>query len=181
VSGYVQAWSPKDHELRTIPLPEQAITLLTRWQAAAPERCPYVFLDAGRWEYYRQEVDAGNWVKGRDLMNNVLRRFKTLCRRAGVGPFTVHDLRRSCITNWARHLPIHVVQQLAGHSDINTTQQYYLSVRAEDVVQAQAVQQSLLGKILDSGATDQKLTNSARKRTFPGKRATPSLPQPPAN
>jgi len=93
----------------------------------------------------------------------------------------VQRLRRSCITNWARHLPIHVVQQLAGHSDINTTQQYYLSVRAEDVVQAQAVQQSLLGKILDSGATDQKLTNSARKRTFPGKRATPSLPQPPAN
>jgi integrase len=29
------------------------------------------------------------------------------------------------ITNWAQKLPIQVVQQLAGHSDISTTRKYY--------------------------------------------------------
>ena len=91
-------------------------------------------------------------------------------KAAGVAKFTYHDLRRSCITNWARHLPIHVVRKLAGHSDIKTTQQFYLSVQAEDVARAEATQESLLGKILPSDLTDQKLTNSGQKRAFPGRK-----------
>jgi hypothetical protein len=78
------------------------------------------------------------------------------------------DLRRSCITNWAKQLPIHVVQELAGHSDIKTTQQFYLSVQPEDVKKAQSIQESVLGNILTRVPTDQLLTNSARKRVFPG-------------
>jgi len=74
-SGYVQPWTPKDHEMRILPLPPQAINLLSRWQSTAPENCPYVFMDAGRWDYYRQEVDGGRWTAGRDLMNNILRPF----------------------------------------------------------------------------------------------------------
>ena len=119
-------------------------------------------------------------MAAQDLVNNVLRRFKTICRRAGVGPYTIHDLRRSCITNWARHLPIHVVQQLAGHSDINTTRQFYLSVQPDDVSKAQAVQERLL-RIPADDLTDPKLTHSAPKRAFPGrqgcqpKQQTPDL------
>jgi len=33
----------------------------------------------------------------------------------------VEDLRRSCITNWAKELPAHVAQRLAGHSSLETT------------------------------------------------------------
>jgi integrase len=102
-------------------------------------------MEQGGWEHYRRRVAEGQWIQGQDLVNNVLRRFRTACRRAGVGPFTIHDLRGSCITNWARSLPIHVVQQLAGHSDIKTGQQYYLSVQSDDVTKAQRVQESLLG------------------------------------
>lgn len=166
--NWVQAWTPKDHEMRAIPLSDQAVNLLAAWQSAAPEECPYVFMEHGRWEYYRQEVSQGRWETGRDLVNNVLRRYKTICRRAGVGPYTIHDLRRSCITNWARDLPIHVVQQLAGHSDIKTTQQFYLSVREDDVAKAQKIQTALLGKIPIGDPTDQLLTNSGQKRVFPG-------------
>jgi integrase len=168
-SGWVQAWTPKDHEMRAIPLPEQAVNVLSAWQAVAPEQCPYVFMEAGRWQYYRQQVVERRWRQGCDLVNNMLRRFKTICRMAGVGPFTIHDLRRSCITNWAQRLPIHVVQQLAGHSDIKTTQQFYLSVQPEDVDKAKAIQASLLGDVVASGPTDQLLTNSGRKREFPRK------------
>ncbi|MGB2755698.1 MAG: site-specific integrase [Phycisphaerae bacterium] len=59
--------------------------------------------------------------------------------------FTFHDLRRTCITNWAKHLPVHVVRKLAGHSDIKTTQRYYLSVQEDDLEKARVVQSEVLG------------------------------------
>ena len=126
-------------------------------------------MEQGRWEYYQQQVKSGKWRSGQDLINNVLRRSKTICRKAGVGPYTVHDMRRSCITNWAKRLPIHVVQQLAGHSDIKTTQLYYLSVQPEDVSKAQAVQSLVLSKIPTNGLTDPELTHSGQEHTFPGR------------
>jgi integrase len=39
------------------------------------------------------------WNERRLLMNNWLRRFKTMCKRAKL---SIHELRHSCITNWAR-------------------------------------------------------------------------------
>jgi integrase len=169
--GWIQPWQPKDHELRTVPLPEQAANLLAAWQSVAPENCPYIFMDHGRWNYYRQQLENREWRTGQALLNNVLRRFKTLCRTAKVGPYTVHDLRRSCITNWAKKLPVHVVQKLAGHSDIRTTQKYYLSIQHEDIKNAQKVQAKLLGKIPANDLTDPKVTHSAQKRVFPGRKA----------
>jgi len=47
-----------------------------------------------------------------------------------------------------------MVQQLAGHSDIRTTQKYYLSIQSEDIKKAQRVQSKLLGKIPASDLTD---------------------------
>jgi len=139
---------------RTIPLPPQAVDLLAAWQPVAPEGCPYVFMDAARWRIYRGQVDKKTWRQGQDLVNNQLRRFKTLCRRAGVGPYTLHDLRRSCITNWASQLPVHLVQELAGHSDIQTTKDYYLSVPPELAARARAVQAALLAPLAEGAGTD---------------------------
>jgi integrase len=167
---WVQRWRPKDYEMRTVPLSEQAVDLLTTWQSVAPENCPYVLMERERWTYYRQQVSHCKWRESQSLVNNVLRRFKTICRRARVGPYSIHDLRRSCITNWAQSLPIHVVQQLAGHSDIRTTQRYYLSVTIGDIKKAQKVQSRLLGRIPDRDLTDPKLTHSARIRAFPNRR-----------
>jgi len=171
--NWVQAWTPKDHEMRAIPLSDHAVNLLAAWQSVAPEECPYVFMEHGRWEYYRQEVSEGRWETERDLVNNVLRRYKTICRRAGVGPYTIHDLRRSCITNWARNLPIHVVKQLAGHSDIKTTQQFYLSVQPDDLSKAKAVQGEMLKNIPQANPTDPKLTHLGQKRVFSGRKVFP--------
>ena len=166
-AGYVQAWTVKTHEARSVPLPRQAVDMLRALAAVRIEHCPYVFMDAERWAYYRQAVDEGRWRAGQDLVNNLLRRFQTLCRQAKLPEFSLHDLRRSCITNWARVLPIHLVQQLAGHQDITTTREYYLSVQPEDVAKAQTVTTELLGALGSGEVTDQKLTNKARKRSFP--------------
>ncbi len=149
--GLVQAWTPKDHQMRMIPLSAQMVNLLAAWQSAAPEGCPYVFMGQTRWAYYRRQVERSRWREGQDLLNNLLKRFKTICRRAGTRPYTLHDLRRTCITNWAGQLPIHVVQQLAGHSDMRTTQLYYLSVQPQDLEMARAIQASLLGPVLEGG------------------------------
>jgi len=49
---------------------------------------------------------------------------------------THHDLRRTCISNWARKLLPPVVQKLAGHKHIQTTMKFYVSVRDDDLVKA---------------------------------------------
>ncbi len=60
---------------------------------------------------------------------------------------------------------------MAGHSDIKTTQQFYLSVQAEDLARAQAIQAAVVAGIPAAAPTDPKLTHSAKKRSFPGRRA----------
>jgi len=75
--------------------------------------------------------------------------FNAIRCRVDVAKCTLHDLRRSAITNWASQLPIQVVQQLTGHSDIATTRKYYLAVRSEDMVSANKVLNSILAKTKD--------------------------------
>jgi integrase len=169
-AGFVQAWTPKDHQMRMIPLAGQAVNLVAAWQSVAPEGCPYVFMERSRWDYYRQCVNADRWCAGTDLVNNLLRRFRTICRQAGVGIYSFRDMRCSCITNWARQLPIYVVQQLAGHSDMRTTQRYYLLVQAEDLDKARDIQAQLLGPVPKADLIDPNVTCSYRKRLFPGRR-----------
>ena len=166
---WVQPWQPKDCEMRVVPLPEQTLNLLTAWQSVAQEKCPYVFMEHERWDFYKKKVEAGTWNNGQSLSNNILRRFKTLCKRAKVKIYSVHDMRRSCITNWAKALPVHVVQMLAGHSDIRTTQTYYLSVQPEDIKKSQKIQSEMLGKIPEADLTDPKVTHFGKNRVFPGK------------
>jgi integrase len=44
------------------------------------------------------------------VVNNLLRGFGKIGRRAGIKNCNPHDLRRSAITNWAQKLPIQIVQ-----------------------------------------------------------------------
>ncbi|HUU15733.1 MAG TPA: hypothetical protein VMW72_01175 [Sedimentisphaerales bacterium] len=47
----------------------------------------------------------------------------------------------------ASQLPIRVVQQLAGHSDIAATRKYYLTVQSQDIVFANKVLKNLFAKV----------------------------------
>jgi integrase len=176
-NGYIQGWTPKDHERREIPIPQHAIDLLLELRKSAPADCPYIFMDEERWNYYRDCVDRGEWTETQDLVNNVLRKFKTLVKRAGLALCTLHDLRRSCITNWARKMSIHVTQQLAGHADINTTRRFYLSVQEDDLKTAREAQQSLVTGLIGLPATDPKLTHSGQKRSFTKRKEFPDFTQ----
>ena len=153
------AWEPKDHESRILPAPPAAIQLLTDLQVEAAEGCPYVFVPAWRWDFVRRALEQDTWRDGQRLVNNLGRRLATVRKRAKVAHFTFHDLRRTCVTNWARTLPAHVTQRLAGHSDIKTTLKYYISVQPEDLERARTVQAA----ILRGGLTDPKVTHSGQK------------------
>jgi hypothetical protein len=60
-----------------------------------------------------------------------------------------------------------VTQQLAGHSDIKTTREFYLSVQDSDVAKARREQKRLLGDLKPSKPTDPKLTQKPKRRDLP--------------
>ena len=63
------------------------------------------------------------------MLTNFLRQYHTRCHWAGVPEDDFHALRKTCITNWLEDgVPPHEVQQLAGHSSIETTMKYYAKV-----------------------------------------------------
>ena len=146
LSDQTIGWEPKDHENRIVPLSAEASRLLVDMQAQAEEGHPYIFIWPTRLHHIRKRLLTGQWNERSEVVNNLGRDFEFIRRRVGIPQCTLHDLRRSAITNWARHLPIQVVQQLAGHSSISTTRKYYLSVRPDDIVSASAMINGLLAK-----------------------------------
>jgi len=111
---------PKDKDTRVVPLPRAALAILEQLTSVADEGQTYVF------------VYARGPSKGRRVTrNNIWRDFQVIRRRAGIAGCSMHDLQGSYCTNLAEHVPMHLVQELAGHSDIRTTRQYYLRVRPE--------------------------------------------------
>jgi len=139
-------WEPKDHERRVVPMADETAQLLVDLQAQANEDSPYIFISPKRLKRIRERQKTGEWTPRSELINNLARDFGVIRGRAGVAQCSLHDLRRSAITNWAWHLPIQVVQQLAGHSDISTTRKYYLAVRSEDMASANKVVNNILAE-----------------------------------
>jgi integrase len=137
-------WEPKDHENRVVPLSDEALNLLVVLKTQVETGYPYVFIRPARLLYIRERIALGRWNERSEIVNNLGRDFQVIRRRAKVTQCTLHDLRRTAITNWASRLPIHVVRKLAGHSSISTTQRYYLSVRLDDITSAGSVINDLL-------------------------------------
>jgi len=60
-----------------------------------------------------------------------------------------------------------VVPQLAGHSEIQTTETYYLSVQEDDLARAREVRSEFVGELPEAPPTDTKLTQRGKNRAFP--------------
>lgn len=70
--------------------------------------------------------------------HNMLRAFRTACKRAGVDAGRTHDLRHT-FASWLRHagIELDVVQELLGHASIVTTQRYtHLAGSKHDAISA---------------------------------------------
>lgn len=150
-------WEPKDHQHRVVPMSDEAAQFLVDLQTEASEGFPYIFIPPARFARIKARLETGRWNDRKAVINNLTRGFEVIRSRASVSKCTPHDLRRSAITNWAQELPVQVVQEFAGHSNIATTRKYYLTVRAEDVRRASQLMNRMLSA---SRTTDTKLTQN---------------------
>jgi len=119
---------------------------LASLQLEAEDGYPYIFISPQRFQHITERQKIGQWRSFSQVINNLDKNFRVLRRKAGIESCTIHDLRRSAITNWAKKLPINIVQQFAGHTSIETTRKYYLSVRPEDIASANELLRSVLSK-----------------------------------
>lgn len=143
-TGQVLKWEPKGRKNRIVPISDEALKLLVDIQVDALAGHPYIFIDPERLERIFERIKAGKWNDRSEVINNMNKNFKAIRAKAGIDECTIHDLRRSAITNWAKKLPFQVVHKLAGHSNIKTTMEFYLAVRPEDFVSAGEVFNEIL-------------------------------------
>ncbi len=130
--GVLIPWQPKDREARQIPVPAETCTQLAKLQGDADGRSPYVFISPERLDRIQDAIAGGTWRETSHVVNGLQRRWAAIVTRAGIQPVTFHDLRRTYLTNVARRLPVNVVREVAGHSKVETTLEYYLSTTASD-------------------------------------------------
>lgn len=139
-------WDPKSRKNRVVPMSAESSQLLAELYAKAEDGFPYIFISPDRLKRIRERQRAGTWTPLSQVNNNFDRNFRAIRTRSGIDECALHDLRRTAITNWAKKLPIQVVQMLAGHSDIATTRKYYLAVRPEDLALANDLVDEILAR-----------------------------------
>ena len=75
---------------------------------------------------------------GESMANNVQRDFMAIVRRSGIKRCTLHDLRRTFVSQLAMAgVSAGVTQKLAGHASISTTVKHYTGVMPEALREAQ--------------------------------------------
>ena len=141
-------WGPKDHERRVVPFTPAAQAILRKLRPREPVENPYVFLSDARYAHVMAKHKAGEWPEWRRLLNNVLVKFGRLCKAANVPRCAFHSLRKSFCTNLLEGgVAPHAVQQIMGHSSLETTIKYYSKVRRDQIAVACAVaEQSVTGR-----------------------------------
>ncbi len=137
----ILGWTSKSYHDRTVPIPAETVTVLQRLKAKAGASV-YVFLSLERLEQIADYMDQhdGKLSASYKLVNNLKRAWGRIQDAAEVRlsegrdePYqwerrTIHDLRRSYGSVMAHHVPIHELRALLGHSNIGTTERYYLAV-----------------------------------------------------
>ncbi len=127
-------WSVKAKaSTRTVPLSDAATLALQRWHVAS-DRSAYVFLDLKRIDQLRRHIGDRGLPVSVDPVPNVLPQYKAIQAEAGIAkPLgTLHDLRKTWCTRLAATLPLHVLKEFAGHTDIATTAKYYTRTTEAD-------------------------------------------------
>lgn len=113
---------PKSRKFRTIPLSDLAIEAIRSQLALRTEL--FGSADAFQDNYLFFSPKGGEMA----LRNSVLKDCKRICKAAGIEDIGTHSFRTTFINVLLRaKTPIEVVAEIAGHSSIQITYQYYNS------------------------------------------------------
>lgn len=127
----------KDHESRSIRIPDNVIEVLEKLKQADGMSSPFVFLSKEQWERvlnkwksYQAQGIEGKW-SSKDMMGSALRDFKRYCKQAGIqttDKLNIHCLRKAFCTNHAVNLgiPSRTLKEIVGHSSSTTTEKFYI-------------------------------------------------------
>ena len=166
-------WSPKDAEMRVIPAPPQTMALLVELQERSPAGFAYVFLERKRFRFIRDAMAAGRWREGQSTLNDFHKQMRKLVVLAaqerpslldgeGKPAVSVHDLRRSAVTNWSKVTNIQTVMQLAGHTNVATTQKYYAATTDDQLELARMASRAAMQFSARSAQSDPKKTQRGK-------------------
>lgn len=121
------AWEQRELKIKraktgadqVVPIDDTLAKIMAQWRGQAPFKIR----------------DDRVVAEGSVCLGNPGRTFDRLCKAAGVARYgkPLHALRKSCITDWARTHPAHVVQVWAGHKSIQTTLKFYTRVSPADM------------------------------------------------
>lgn len=115
-----------DSSIRTLPLPEQLIQVLRQHRVQQDQA-------RARPDWHEHDLVFPSRVGTLMEPGNLYRQFKAVLKRAGLPAGTrFHDLRHSCATLLlAQGVPLVVVRDMLGHTQISTTADIYGHVLPE--------------------------------------------------
>ena len=137
-TAHTWLWSPKNYEVRRLPLTENLNRLLVRILDGLPTGQPYLMITAERYWWLQQLRAKGEMPERcKNTPDENFRPFKKILQQAEISDGCFHDLRKTAITTWLLSgLAPQEVQKLAGHSDIETTIRYYAACRHDHIDRA---------------------------------------------
>jgi integrase len=159
-------WQVKDADHRTLPLVDGLVTLLAKHQGNQPEGYPYVFVPPKRYERIQELRAQGKWSYAdsrNKVVNNFTRHFKLILDKANTkGQF--HDLRRTALTRFMNtSLTKHDIMAIAGHSQFETTERFYLAVKDGLVDRAREAMQTIdTARLLQICCRDQTVASNEK-------------------
>jgi integrase/recombinase XerD len=105
----------KGSKQRTVPLLQPTVDSLREYMRANPGESPFVF--------------PGKTTHGHAEIHNIEKTLRRACIRAGVEPFTPHQLRHLFATEMLKNgAKLEVVSKILGHSSIKVTVDVYRSI-----------------------------------------------------
>jgi integrase len=128
-------WNSKNSRPRTLPMRGKLPSLLVKIFNELPSGQPYICLKPDNYKM-RIELHRKGLLTSECMIlphRAFNKTFRRILGNAGIEG-TFHDLRKTCITEWANALPIKQTAELAGHSNIETTLKYYVKVNQQSLI-----------------------------------------------
>ncbi len=113
----------KGNKWRTVPLLESTAAHLAWYMEEHPSDSPFLF--------------PGRTEEGHAHISNIEKTLKRACVRAGVRPFTPHQLRHFFATESLKNgAKLDVVSRILGHADAGITSRVYRHIQTEEMREA---------------------------------------------